>query len=151
MIIGQAPGPRTDPKVPLSGRCGARLAALCGLTLDEFLDRFHRVNLIERFPGKQAKGDAFPIDEARRGAIRLLTEGWLDHRWRVVLLGGNVVRTFGLAADLEKPLAFYTLGFAHGGAAYCPHPSGVNRWWNDPANERAARKFWRALCTGSRG
>lgn len=42
LLIGQAPGPRTDPAVPLSGRCGSRLAELCRLEVAEFMDRFEQ-------------------------------------------------------------------------------------------------------------
>ena len=71
LLIGQAPGPRSDPAEPLAGRCGARLAGLCGIGQDEFLRRFERVNLIDRFPGKASKGDRFPLDEARWRAAML--------------------------------------------------------------------------------
>jgi len=27
----------------------------------------------------------------------------------------------------------------------CPHPSGINIWWNEERNVRAARRFWRDL------
>jgi hypothetical protein len=29
--------------------------------------------------------------------------------------------------------------------AFSPHPSGLNRWWNDPHNTREARDFWRKV------
>ena len=57
LLIGQAPGPNTDPGVPLSGASGRRLAALCGLGLDEFLALFDRANLLPEFPGKLGKGE----------------------------------------------------------------------------------------------
>ena len=72
LLIGQAPSRMSDPAEPLSGPCGGRLADLCGLSLPDFLARFDRVNLIDRFPGKAAKGDLFPVDRARRKVIDLL-------------------------------------------------------------------------------
>ena len=27
----------------------------------------------------------------------------------------------------------------------CPHPSGLNRWWNEPANVQSAAAFWKLL------
>lgn len=146
LLIGQAPGPRTDPDVPLSGRCGARLAELCGLSLDEFLASFRRVNLIERFPGKQSKGDRFPIDLARRGAIELLMTGVFTGA-KVVLLGDNVARAFGWTPGNFSPLRFYPCGVTHHGIAVCPHPSGVNRWWNNQRNVYRARGFWSLLAS----
>lgn len=150
LIIGQAPGPRSDPDVPLSGRCGERLAALCGIGHDQFLERFCRVNLIKRFPGKQSKGDAFPIEEARKGAIGLLMTG-VFATTKIVLLGDAVARTFGYASFEYKFHKFYPCRVSPHGIAFCPHPSGVNRWWNDAGNFEAARRFWRRLARESDG
>jgi len=142
LIIGQAPGPNTDPAVPLGGRCGDRLAEICGLELDAFHLLFERVNLLNRFPGKAAKGDLFPLDEARYLAGRLLINGDLRDR-TVVLLGENVARAFFLPPG-TKTLAWLP-GLALERLAISPHPSGVNRWWNDSTNLRRARRFWRRL------
>jgi uracil-DNA glycosylase len=138
MIIGQAPGPRTDHREPLSGASGRRLAALCGLPLSVFLARFERVNLVRRHPGKLAKGDAFPRAIARRNAARLLP---LMRGRRVVLLGRNVADAFGLAH--LSMFVWHRVGGVE--VAVAPHPSGVNHWWNDPRNVRRARRFWRKL------
>lgn len=149
LLIGQAPGPATDPGRPLSGRCGARLADLCGLELESFLNRFERVNLIETFPGKAGKGDAFPIEQARLGAVRLMTSGRLFCR-RTVFLGGNVWRAFGWPGEIAKvPLFKWAGGMQPMMMAFAPHPSGVSRWWNDPANEERARRFFRRLALES--
>lgn len=144
LLIGQAPGPNSDPDEPLAGRCGARLADLCGLSEKDFLDRFERVNLLKKFPGKAAKGDAFPIDLARKTAVDLLIFGKLNRT--VVMLGGNVARSFGFPST---GLEMFRWNMIDGSPlirlAFCPHPSGVSRWWNDPKNLRAARRFWRGL------
>lgn len=144
LIIGQAPGPNSDPGAPLSGRCGVRLAGLCGLTPEQFLDRFRRINLIERFPGKNGKGDHFPIDEARKGAVEVLMTG-VFHTTRVVLLGENVARAFGFRPKSYPILQLLPCGATRHGIAFCPHPSAVSHWWNDVANVEAARAFWTAL------
>jgi uracil-DNA glycosylase len=137
IIIGQAPGPRGDGE-PLSGQAGRRLSALCGLTVDAYLAQFERVNLLTHFPGKAGKGDAFPLPAARKAAAALLPA--LEGR-RVVLLGGKVAAAFGLQ---QAPLLVWRpLGGAM--VAVAPHPSGINRWWNDPRNVRRARRFWRTF------
>lgn len=148
LLVGQAPGPTSDPEEPLSGRCGDRLAELCGLEPAKFLARFRRVNLIDEFPGKAAKGDAFPLDLARRGAVDFLITG-VFHTTRVVLLGDNVAKAFGFRPGHFPLLKFLPCGATRHGIAFCPHPSGVNRWWNEPANELAARCFWRRLALES--
>lgn len=60
----------------------------------------------------------------------------------MVLLGSGVARDFGLPARTE-PLRWASLGRHE--AAVCPHPSGVNTWWNDPYNVGGARSFWLRL------
>lgn len=144
LLIGQAPGPATDPGHPLSGRTGARLAGLFRFDEDEFLAAFDRVNLIGRFPGKAGKGDAFPLQIARRRALALSRR--FEGR-TVVLLGGSVSAAFRVTA---VPILRWRRG-ALGAArlAVAPHPSGISRWWNDPENVRAAARFFRRLARES--
>jgi len=82
------------------------------------------------FPGKAGKGDAFD------GAAARCAAGQVKAR-PAILLGGNVGRAFLLPPG--QPLFRW-----RGGLCLAPHPSGVSRWWNDPANVRRARRFWRA-------
>jgi hypothetical protein len=139
LLIAQAPSARSDPLRPLSGSSGERLARFCDLPLPAFLDRFERVNLLPAYLGALERGDVFPASLARRRAddLRHAFEGR-----RVVLVGLGVARAFRFDAP---PLSWRD----HGGglAATCPHPSGLNRWWNDPGRVEAATAFWRALST----
>jgi uracil-DNA glycosylase len=139
-VVGQAPGPNTDHREPLSGASGRRLAALCGVTLAEFLALFDRANLLDRWPGPKAKGDRFDASEARMAACQFTPR---LRRRRTVLLGRAVARAFHLHG---RPM-FEWLDEVGDGAlvALAPHPSGISRWWNEPANARRARRFWRAL------
>lgn len=145
LIIGQAPGPKTDPAEPLSGPSGRRLAALCELSLDDFLACFQRVNLMNRFPGKAGKGDAFRIDRARRAALRL-SQSFGGRK--VVLLGNHVARAFEVL-PISPPGAFMPMW--GGLVTIFPHPSGISRWWNDPKNVRLASQFWRMLAQAADG
>lgn len=143
VIIGQAPSRLSDPSEPLSGNSGRRLASLAGLSLPEFLDRFERRNLLDAWPGKAGKGDAF----VRAGEARALAESLragLATR-RVVLLGTAVARAFGFPG---APFEFRP--YWEGSFATCPHPSGTNRWWNDRAKVWAAREFWTTLAASSK-
>lgn len=138
IIIGEAPSRLHCPRGPLSGKSGQRLAALCELDLGEFLALFERRNVLPAFPGPAGKGSAFPMAQARARAARMR----LAFPARpAVLLGGRVARAFCL--DLP-PLSW------SGNVAVCPHPSGVSRWWNDPANVEAARAFWQDLVKRTR-
>lgn len=136
VVVGEAPGRGTDPARPLRGDSGRRLARYAGLGGDvgELARRAERVNLVDRFPGGQGKGCRFPREDARRGARDLLA---LAPGRDLLLLGKRVAGALGWT-DAEYlrwlPLKSCRL-------ACVPHPSGVNRWWNDPANRRRARAF----------
>jgi uracil-DNA glycosylase len=140
LIIGQAPGVNGCPE-PLAGRCGRRLADLAGLSLEHYLARFERMNLLAVFPGKDGKGDAFPQDQARDAAIHVIGTGVMLNR-RTVLLGQGVAAAFGVAVSECDNLRWYG---ARSQIAICPHPSGINRWWNVRENIEAARVFWTSL------
>lgn len=144
LVVGQAPGPNTDPEQPLSGRCGERLAFLCGVSRAEFLLRFERANLIHKFPGKAGKGDRFPPLAASRGLVDLLIFGSLSGR-PVVMLGTNVARVFGFNPREVELFRWNVMSGSGLRLALAPHPSGISRWWNEPANVELARRFWRRL------
>lgn len=138
LIIGQAPSMEHGEDEALSGRSGARLASFCGMTLEQFMAMFDRENLVRTFPGKAGKGDRFPSRNEAAG---------LTERFRTVVVGRRVV-VLGFSVAAAFGLTMPALTFApHWGAqfAFCPHPSGVNRWWNEPANLERATTFWRDL------
>lgn len=70
----------------------------------------------------------------------------LDQYSYVVFLGRKVAASYvHSAAFLEwqrcPPIS----------VAICPHPSGMNRWWNDEQNRREARRFFNRLWTDLTG
>lgn len=135
LLIGQAPASysATDARA-FSGRSGARLAALMGISQSSMLRRFETANLLPRYPGKNGKGDLFPQGQARALAADFALPE------RALFVGAGVARAFGFAAP-----PFRWRPFRQGVAAWMPHPSGVNRWWNEPANVAAAARFLRRL------
>jgi hypothetical protein len=146
LLIGQAPGPNTDPDFPLfplpRTSAGGRLQRFLGMTRSEYLKTFDRVNLLPYFPGRtQKRDDAFPIPAARMAAQIL--RPMLRSR-RVVLVGRKVADAFGL--DPKLPWMTPTLyrcgprsmtagckGLAE--MMVIPHPSGRNHWYNNPDNQ----------------
>lgn len=147
LLIGQAPSARGDPdRVLIGPGSGERIRNLAGLTLREYARRFERRNLLRSFPGKQGKGDAFPMAAARAAADRMLP----DLRDRLVLLAGRkVAEAFGLQklewmewrvvnVSIEEPEETCEV-------SVIPHPSGVSTWWNYPENRERARVFLRQL------
>lgn len=155
LLIGQAPARTSDPAVPLrDGASGRRLARLVGLGPAEYAEAFDRVNLLDSWPGSAGKGDRFPAALARLAADRLLPALARRARsgGRVVFVGGAVARAFGFEA---APLLWraWKPGAADRPviAARLPHPSGVNPWWNDETNRRAAAEFLRSAARGGAG
>ena len=143
LIIGEAPARTGDPRRPLLGRTGSRLAALCGLALQDYARTFARVNVLERWPGKAGKGDAFDLPEARQRAA-LLRRRFVGGRL-VVLLGRRTARAFGLDSAYLLPLRLSCAT-----VVVLPHPSGINRWWNEPENVRRASRFLRRVAKEAR-
>lgn len=137
ILIGQAPSRTSDPGEPLSGRSGERIAALCGLDLPTFLDTFERYNVLPYWPGKDGKGDRYTAAEIRHRAE--LIHSFIAGR-KVVILGVINARVL----SVTWPMFSFR---PHCGAqfAWSPHPSGINRWWNDLLNVSLAESFWRQL------
>ena len=126
----------------------------------EFVRRTTHVNLLEDYPGPAGKGSAFPIVETRLSARRLVDvlaagprftdSGTCTAKWAfggrlfalpslVILCGARVGQAFGLGdAEYFRRHRPRDMGCP---AVVVPHPSGVNRWWNDAANEDSARRF----------
>ena len=146
MLIGQAPSENGDPSLPLTGIAGKKLAELLGISWFTYLRRTHRENIFRDFQGKEGKGDRFPIDDARRRARRIRIP---DDVVLVLLLGKSVAEAFGI----KRPTYFEPL-YAWGDPAgkiggeparmieirVIPHPSGISRWWNDPENQKRAKR-----------
>lgn len=153
LIVGEAPSRTTSE--PLSGRSGARIAELMGLTTETFVERFDRVNLLDEYPGSDGKGTAFPFLPAMARAFELREGPWTHY----LLLGRRVAGAFGLRDDAEFLRWYELVGlrivvpdgelFPRSSepkrAVVLPHPSGIVRWWNTTANRRAARAFLRRL------
>lgn len=136
-IIGQAPSRTSDPRRALRGRSGAALARLLGIDPAALGLVIRRRNLLSAFPGRVGKGDRFPLAAARRAAARVRGR-------RLVLLGYGVAAAFGVPRR-TPPLVWVWLDGAHPRrVAIIPHPSGINRWWNAPANRRRAAAFLQA-------
>lgn len=141
ILIGQAPSRTSDPGEALSGRSGERLAALCGLDLPTFLDAFERHNVLPYWPGKDGKGDRYTPAEIRHRAELIAS---VIRGRKVVVLGIINARVL----SITWPMFWFR---PHCGAlfAWAPHPSGINRWWNDVLNVSLAEAFWRELARES--
>jgi hypothetical protein len=137
LIVGEAPS--SSRGEALSGRSGQRLAELMGLTLPEYLAAFERVNLLDDCQERFGKGMAFPLLPAMGRAFELQAGPWTHY----LLCGKRVGAAFGFDPVRVRYLRWYL----HAGRRYgiIPHPSGIVRWYNDPANLARARRWLRRL------
>jgi len=147
MIVGQAPGARGHRTgVPWSGVSGDVLRAWftrAGYPPGEFLDTWYFTSITKCFPGKVAGGKG---DRAPSAAERTLCGPWL--KGEIKLVQPRRIVTLGrLAAESIIPgtrrralgevignVWMVDLGYGDIPVVPLPHPSGVSRWLNDPAN-----------------
>jgi uracil-DNA glycosylase family 4 len=150
MILGQAPGAAAETHArPYSGASGKTLRgwlAQAGFDETSFYERFYLTSVTKCFPGSSPSGKG---DRSPSGAEIALCRSHLDRE--IALVQPELVITLGkLAASvLIGPAALAdivgTLREAErAGQRFrvlpLPHPSGVSRWLNEPANrERHAR------------
>ncbi len=127
---------------PLEGPCGLKLAALFGMDYEAWLSTFSRLNVFTEWPGKDGKGDRFPMSLARERARSICIEGRTTF-----LLGKRVAQAFGFR-PAARFLSDYSSPAGKWRIMIVPHPSGINTWWNDPANVRRAKKEVRRFLDG---
>lgn len=144
-MIGQAPARTGDPRKPCTGPPFERLARIAGAQTHRevlrFFACFDRINLLTEYHGKAGRGDAFPRALAKEAAAVIAP--YLSGR-TVLLVGKNVAWAFGLT--LVDYLEWYDVAYAPWRrVVVIPHPSGINRWWNEESNREEARRFFRDL------
>lgn len=147
MIVGQAPGSRAHVTgIPWSGRSGEILRGWlegAGFPAKKWRETWYLTSLTKCFPGKatQGKGDRAPS----RAEIALCN----DHlEMEMALVRPEIIVTLGkmaasriipganrrALADLVGTVADVDLAHGMTIVVPLPHPSGVSRWLNDPAN-----------------
>jgi uracil-DNA glycosylase len=139
-LVGQAPSRRGDPRRPLAGPNGKKIARLAGMSYDELI-ACRRRHLNPDYNGRPGKGEAFDHERGNMNAADVLMDWRVE---RIVLLGKNVARCFGF-----RDLPFLAEIRVYGRRFLIfPHPSGVNRWWNERRNERRARQLLQRFLRG---
>lgn len=139
-LIGQAPSRRGDPRRPLAGPNGQKIARLAGMSYDELI-ACRRRHLNPHYRGKRSKSDGFDYSQGNLNAANVLLDWRVE---RIVLLGKNVAQCFGFR-DLPFLAEIHIYGRRF---LIFPHPSGVNRWWNERRNERRARQLLQRFLRG---
>ena len=139
-LVGPAPSRRGDPRKPLAGPNGQKIARPGGMSFDELL-ACRRKHLNTHYSGKRRKGNAFDRAKGNVNAANVLMDWRVE---RIVLLGKNVARCFGFR-DLPFLAEIHIYGRRF---LIFPHPSGTNRWWNERRNERRARQLLQRFLRG---
>jgi len=139
-LVGQAPSRRGDPRKPLAGPNGQKIARLAGMSYDELI-ACRRRHLNTHYNAKGGKDNAFDHAKGSVNAADVLMDWRVE---RIVLLGKNVARCFGFR-DLPflAEIRIYGRRFL-----IFPHPSGANRWWNERRNERRAQQLLQRFLRG---
>lgn len=158
MVIGQAPAHAAHlaerPWQGPSGRLMRQWFARAGFEPERFYDDWYFTSITKCFPGKAASGNG---DRAPSGAERALCRSHLDAE--LALVRPPLIVTMGrLAAEAVVPGAralslkdlvgtVRPVDLAHGTVPVVPlpHPSGVGRWLNDPANRALVDRAMDAL------
>ena len=136
-LFGQAPGVvEGKERRPWRGRAGQTLRRWLGLDEDAFYATFYCASVTRCYPGRAHGGGG---DRTPSAAEQELCSFWRE--WELRLLGPKLVvpvgglairRVLGLASLDASVGERFELGEA--AAIPLPHPSGVSRWANAPAN-----------------
>ncbi len=139
MLIGEAPGPNTDAKLPLfpspTNSAAGRLLKYAGVEPVDWMGKIVRMNMCD---------EAWSERRATAGRARALTylldeENYFEGKpLRVLLLGGRVAKAWACHGQ------FGHMTHQHDDeldvhVAWIPHPSGRNLAYNDRRNQLRAR------------
>jgi uracil-DNA glycosylase len=136
-MYGQAPGVvEGEERRPWRGRAGQALRRWLGLDEDAFYETLYCASVTRCYPGRSpaGSGDRVPTPQERE-----LCSFWFDWELRllrpdlIVAVGGLAIRRFLPGRVLGDCIG---TSVEHGEATVVPlpHPSGVSRWLNTPAN-----------------
>jgi len=144
MLVGQAPGIRSwrhEVPVPFSGPGGRRLfhwLAAAGFDPATVRERVYFTAITRCYPGKSShgKGDRVPSSREQAFCAPYLEEELALVRPRALLLLGRLaiqrfLRGTAIEWRLGEPVEIEDVA----SVLPLPHPSGVNRWHNSPANQ----------------
>jgi uracil-DNA glycosylase family 4 len=147
LLVGQAPGLRaTNENRPFAGLAGDKMRAwfeMGGIPREDFWRKIHFSAVTKCYPGRLrgARGDRVPTPEEQA-----LCRPWLDAQLEllkpdiVLLVGLLAIQTFlGRVPSLSAVVGTAVI---KDGVRYLslPHPSGVSRWLNEPANVQAVER-----------
>lgn len=151
-ILGQAPGVvEGEERRPWRGRAGQTLRRWLRLEEDVFYATFYCASVTRCYPGRAPGGGGDRTPAARE---QELCAFWRDRELRllrpmlIVPVGGLAIRRLLGLTSLDASIG-ERFSYGDATAVPLPHPSGVSRWLNAPANqarlERAVELVHREL------
>jgi uracil-DNA glycosylase family 4 len=142
-IYGQAPGVvEGQERRPWRGRAGQTLRRWLDLDEESFYRTFYCASVTRCYPGRSPAGSGDRVPTPRE---RELCSFWFEWELRllrpelIVAVGGLAVRRLLPGRRLSDCIG---TGYERGDATVIalPHPSGVSRWLNEPANRLQLRE-----------
>jgi uracil-DNA glycosylase family 4 len=137
-ILGQAPGVvEGDEHRPWRGRAGQTLRRWLRLEEEVFYATFYCASVTRCYPGRAASGGGDRTPTTPEQDLCALWRDWELRLLRprlIVPVGGLAIRRLLGLASLDASIGErFPCGDAV--AVPLPHPSGVSRWLNAPANQ----------------
>lgn len=137
LLVGENPGPTTDPRMPLfpdpPTSTGARLLGYTPMTERDYLGLIARTNLC---PGEWFNDvAAMRAEQIMRSLARETRAG---RPMRVLMLGRRVMTAWGLRSREHFGIATLYQDGVPVEIGWIPHPSGLNRVYNDVESQRKA-------------
>lgn len=141
LLVGENPGKNTHPDMPLfpwpEKSSAGRLMAMSHLTPGEYLGGLYRRNV--------CYGREWSRQEARATAREIITVLFdMPRDLAVIVCGVKAAEAFGLSGDFWDPIKLDSRQTA----IVIPHPSGLNRIYNDPQNMELTGAWMRWAATG---
>lgn len=154
ILIGEAPGRgQGDYTRAFEGsRSGAFIKDAFGPAFSANLSV--RINVVQRSQRKSGKGSAFDaerfelaVESTVANALSIAYDADPTDLY-LLIAGKRLAKAIGIPspeyfAEVSLPLKYseYEREIGLTSAIVIPHPSGVNRWWNDKANRKVAASF----------
>jgi uracil-DNA glycosylase family 4 len=136
-MFGQAPGVVEGAEGrPWRGRAGQTLRRWLGMDEDEFYATFYCASVTRCYPGRARSGGGDRIPTAREQELCAFWREWEFELLRpqlIVVVGGLAARRLLGLKSLDGAIG-RTFPAEDAVAVPLPHPAGVSRWLNDPAN-----------------
>tara|TARA_Y100000310_G_scaffold276127_1_gene293077 strand:+ start:256 stop:762 length:507 start_codon:yes stop_codon:yes gene_type:complete len=146
LLIGEAPTLKYRGMPPFSGPTGARLCEVFDADFRSYADA---INILSDPQRRKEKGSEYNAEKAKENA-RLVADYLARTPWGlftgIVFAGKRVAATFGFE-DLEYfvpgelPVRTIKGRWRWLKVWTMPHPSGVNRWWNEDCNLQKAKRW----------